>query len=482
MAHINFRRSRTFSLLGLFALALFAVAFTTVLSLIPLYVPRNDFNINNNNNIDNITVMQALTAAKNSLTSLTVSYMLPSGFAKKRSAQLFTNRQATAENLRQATGSPSGSILVDAISSARATGTKGRRRRDIQCDKTDRPGIAIVFDVALAYPENLPCQNLSCQVSLFTGIHQQFNTATNVAITADDGSTLPVQLCHVESNPNGHSNNVNNSSSGGIVVEPCSIICQNGGGCTGPTTCACTTGWSGDTCTIGNKQPQQPQLQQLLPSQQPQVQQPRQLQQQLQQLLPPQQQQPRQVQQLLPPQLQQQLQQLLPPQQQQPRQVQQQLLPPPQQPQVQQQLQVQQPRQVQQQPQQQLRLQQPRQVQQQPQQLLRLQQLRQVQQQLQLQLRQQQQQQVTTKTTTTTTTPVPTCSPSVCCSASSCTACVVSGTTYYCTWYGSGGTGYNFYSSASSCAASGSASNYCTYSPTCGSGAGSPGVGSGAGC
>ncbi|CAF1254378.1 unnamed protein product [Adineta steineri] len=250
MAHINFRRSRTFSLLGLFALALFAVAFTTVLSLIPLYVPRNDFNINNNNNIDNITVMQALTAAKNSLTSLTVSYMLPSGFAKKRSAQLFTNRQATAENLRQATGSPSGSILVDAISSARATGTKGRRRRDIQCDKTDRPGIAIVFDVALAYPENLPCQNLSCQVSLFTGIHQQFNTATNVAITADDGSTLPVQLCHVESNPNGNSNNVNNSSSGGIVVEPCSIICQNGGGCTGPTTCACTTGWSGDTCTI----------------------------------------------------------------------------------------------------------------------------------------------------------------------------------------------------------------------------------------
>ncbi|CAF4355874.1 unnamed protein product, partial [Adineta steineri] len=24
---------------------------------------------------------------------------------------------------------------------------------------------------------------------------------------------------------------------------------MNGGGCTGPTTCACTTGWSGDTCT-----------------------------------------------------------------------------------------------------------------------------------------------------------------------------------------------------------------------------------------
>ncbi|CAF4327282.1 unnamed protein product, partial [Adineta steineri] len=46
-----------------------------------------------------------------------------------------------------------------------------------------------------------------------------------------------------------NTNNENSSDSDGIVVESCSIVCQNGGGCTGPTTCACTTGWSGDTCT-----------------------------------------------------------------------------------------------------------------------------------------------------------------------------------------------------------------------------------------
>ncbi|CAF0764106.1 unnamed protein product [Adineta steineri] len=174
--------------------------------------------------------------------------MLPSGFARKRTAQSITNRQTTADNLQQATGSPVGSIIVKAISSAVGALGKGRRRRrDIQCDKTDRPGVAIVFDVALEYPGHLPCQNLSCQVELFTGIHQQFNSATNVSITADDGSTIPVQLCHIQSNPNGNSNN--ESSSDGIVVEPCSVVCQNGGGCTGPTTCACTTEWSGDTCT-----------------------------------------------------------------------------------------------------------------------------------------------------------------------------------------------------------------------------------------
>ncbi|CAF1569573.1 unnamed protein product [Adineta steineri] len=124
------------------------------------------------------------------------------------------------------------------------------RYESFQCDKTDRSGVAIVFDVALDYPRNLPCQTLACQISLFTSIHEKFNTQSSVNITADDGSTLSVDLCHVQSYPNGNNNNQNSPS--GVVIQPCSIVCQNGGQCTGPTTCACTTGWSGDTCTIGN--------------------------------------------------------------------------------------------------------------------------------------------------------------------------------------------------------------------------------------
>ncbi|CAF0823030.1 unnamed protein product [Adineta steineri] len=85
-----------------------------------------------------------------------------------------------------------------------------------------------------------------------------------------------------------------------------------------------------------------------------------------------------------------------------------------------------------------------------------------------------------TTTTTTTTTAVPTCSPSVCCTAN-CGSCVFAGTTYYCTRYG-GPDGYNFYTSLSSCVASGSSSYFCTYSTTCGVGSATPGVGSGSGC
>ncbi|CAF4283047.1 unnamed protein product, partial [Adineta steineri] len=116
----------------------------------------------------------------------------------------------------------------------------------IQCDKTERSGVAIIFDVALGYPNNLTCQTLSCQIDFFTGIHEQFNTQSRVNITADDGSNLSVDLCYVESYSNGNSNNQNNPS--GVVIESCTVVCQNGGQCTGLTSCGCTTGWTGDTC------------------------------------------------------------------------------------------------------------------------------------------------------------------------------------------------------------------------------------------
>ncbi|CAF0935223.1 unnamed protein product [Adineta steineri] len=85
-----------------------------------------------------------------------------------------------------------------------------------------------------------------------------------------------------------------------------------------------------------------------------------------------------------------------------------------------------------------------------------------------------------TNTTTTRRTVVPTCGPSVCCSAN-CSACIYSSTTYYCTRYWHP-RGYNFYNTISSCAGNGGSYIYCDYSTTCGSGAGSPGLGSGNGC
>ncbi|CAF1482892.1 unnamed protein product, partial [Adineta steineri] len=130
MAHLKLKRSRKFSALGLFALALLAVACTVVLSLIPLYVSKGDFNIiNNTNNISNTAAIAALQDAKNSLTSLSTSYMLPPGYGKKRAAASITNRELTAVSLQQQIGAAKGSISVIGIFSLPATGLKGRRRR-----------------------------------------------------------------------------------------------------------------------------------------------------------------------------------------------------------------------------------------------------------------------------------------------------------------------------------------------------------------
>ncbi|CAF4306555.1 unnamed protein product, partial [Adineta steineri] len=143
--------------------------------------------------------------------------MLPPGLTRKRATQSVTNRQTTASCLTQALGAAKNSINVTGIGSAAATTTKGRRRRrDIQCDKTDRPGVAIILDVGLDYPSTLPCQKLSCQVDMFTDIHQKFNSVTDVSLIADDGSTLSVQLCHVESHTDGINNDPQSSS--GVVI------------------------------------------------------------------------------------------------------------------------------------------------------------------------------------------------------------------------------------------------------------------------
>ena len=38
----------------------------------------------------------------------------------------------------------------------------------------------------------------------------------------------------------------------GTVLAVCSSGCYNGGMCTAPNTCMCTSGWTGPTCTTGN--------------------------------------------------------------------------------------------------------------------------------------------------------------------------------------------------------------------------------------
>ncbi|CAF4207210.1 unnamed protein product, partial [Adineta steineri] len=119
--------------------------------------------------------------------------------------------------LQQAVGAPKGSVAVTGIGSAAANIAKGRRRRrDVQCDKTDTPGVAIIFDVLLDYPQNLACQSLTCQVELFRSIQEKFNAVTDVSIPSDDGTPLAVQLCHVESHTDGTNNNAQSSS--GVVL------------------------------------------------------------------------------------------------------------------------------------------------------------------------------------------------------------------------------------------------------------------------
>ncbi|CAF4278881.1 unnamed protein product [Adineta steineri] len=147
--------------------------------------------------------------------------MLPYGYVKKRATQSVTNRQTTASCLQQAMGAPKSSIAVTTISSAKATSAKGRRRRNIQCDKTDRSGIAIVFDIGLNYPSDSECHTPNCKINLFTSIHEKFNTVSNVNITADDGSNIPVELCHVQSYLNGKNNN--DKIDNGIIVGKQSI-------------------------------------------------------------------------------------------------------------------------------------------------------------------------------------------------------------------------------------------------------------------
>ena len=36
-----------------------------------------------------------------------------------------------------------------------------------------------------------------------------------------------------------------------IYIAVCSSGCYNGGFCSAPNTCSCTTGWAGPTCTTG---------------------------------------------------------------------------------------------------------------------------------------------------------------------------------------------------------------------------------------
>ncbi|CAF4269463.1 unnamed protein product, partial [Adineta steineri] len=105
--------------------------------------------------------------------------------------------------MEQATGSPKGSVNLTGIGKAKAASIKGRRRRrDIQCDKTDRSGDAIVFDIVLDYPNNLECHTLN----------------------SDDGSYIPVDLCHVQPYPNINSNDDETKSAKGVTIEPTTTI------------------------------------------------------------------------------------------------------------------------------------------------------------------------------------------------------------------------------------------------------------------
>ncbi|CAF1305995.1 unnamed protein product [Adineta steineri] len=167
--------------------------------------------------------------------------MLPSGLIIKRATQSVTNRTANAACLQQATGSPIGSVNLTGISSSGAIGAKGRRRRDIQCDKTDRSGTAIVFDIVLNCPPNLQCKTLYNEMKLFLSIHEKFNNVTNVNIITDDGSYIPVELCHVQPYPNLNSYNYDNKDANGVIIELLTTTTTATGTITTATTTEITT-------------------------------------------------------------------------------------------------------------------------------------------------------------------------------------------------------------------------------------------------
>ncbi|CAF1193127.1 unnamed protein product [Adineta ricciae] len=139
-----------------------------------------------------------------SLTYLSTTYLLPSGYRRKRAVQSFSDRQQTSSQLTASIGATQNSISIFGITLSIGNGMKGRRRRDIQCDRTTRSGNALVFGVELRSPPTEPCQTLICQINLFKSIHNSFNTTSNVVITTDDGTPLNLELCQVKNLPDGN--------------------------------------------------------------------------------------------------------------------------------------------------------------------------------------------------------------------------------------------------------------------------------------
>ncbi|CAF1193055.1 unnamed protein product [Adineta ricciae] len=139
-----------------------------------------------------------------SLTYLSTTYLLPSGYRRKRGVQSFSNRQQTSIQLTASIDATQNSISIFGMTLSVGNGMKGRRRRDIQCDRTTRSGNAIVFGIELRSPPTEPCQTLICQINLFKSIHNSFNTTSNVVITADDGTPLNLELCQVKNLPDGN--------------------------------------------------------------------------------------------------------------------------------------------------------------------------------------------------------------------------------------------------------------------------------------
>lgn len=82
----------------------------------------------------------------------------------------------------------------------------------IRCDKTNRSGDAILFELALRYPSELPCQTMICQIRFFIETKAKFNTVFHVNITATDGRTISLELCRVDNNAGISDSNVDNTN------------------------------------------------------------------------------------------------------------------------------------------------------------------------------------------------------------------------------------------------------------------------------